>query len=94
MRGNFAGTVVHNMLPIISLHTATADYTPVSRAVTIPGGSNRGCLDVPILDDAIVEPDETIILVASLDPSTQPMVSLVDNTATITILDFDSKFIA
>ena len=70
--------------------TANEDYTPVNAIVTIPAGANRGCVFVPILDDLIVEMDETVPLRASL---VVPLfgVSFGVSNAAIIIVDIDSK---
>ena len=58
--------------------------------MTIPAGTNTGCLDVTILDDLIVEDDENIILIGNL-VNPPPMVT-VDNTGTILIVDNDREY--
>ena len=58
--------------------------------VTIPAGGNRGCVNIPILDDLIVEGDETIIVTGSfLNPLS--MISFGANVAQVIIADIDSE---
>lgn len=69
---------------------ATDDYTALSGSAIILTGNNEVIVDVNgIIDDNIVEGDETVII--TLD-NTTPVVPIngAANTATITILDNDS----
>src|SRR4029079_7416564 len=42
--------------------TAGSDYTSVTNTLTIPAGQTSGTINVPILDDAIYEGDETLFM--------------------------------
>jgi subtilisin family serine protease len=41
---------------------AGTDYTPISGRLTIPAGTTTAFLDIPVLCDTVLEPDETLIL--------------------------------
>ncbi len=66
---------------------AGEDYTAVSGILTFTGGATEAQLLVPILDDQLVEPDETFMLALS-----NPVHATLGNVAeaTITILDEDT----
>jgi hypothetical protein len=42
--------------------TAGSDYTTTTGTLTIPSGSTTGTIDVPVLDDAVYEGDETFTM--------------------------------
>jgi Calx-beta domain-containing protein len=67
--------------------TATAgnDYTAGTNTLTIPSGSTTGTIDVPILDDATYEGDETL----TMDLSIVSGLALLDNQGTGTIAEDD-----
>ena len=71
-------------------HTASSDYVPMNTVLTFPPGSTRQCADVMILDDDVVEIDEVINLLATLETSI-PLVT-VGGPATITIIDGDGEY--
>ena len=64
------------------------DYSVLSDTVTIPAGETKGTFLINIIDDALDEPDETILLTlgdplqASLGSQTNYRVTLVDNDET------------
>ncbi|KQM69470.1 hypothetical protein ASE74_05645 [Pedobacter sp. Leaf216] len=63
-----------------------SDYTTiVTKTITIPAGQTTGTIMIPVLPDAIVEGTETVI--ATLVTSGNPLVSLSNTPATITIAD-------
>jgi chitinase len=62
---------------------STADYTPNAGALTIPAGSTRSKVRVDVLDDNILEDDETLTVALSAPQG----VSLSRDLATGTILD-------
>jgi hypothetical protein len=64
--------------------TAGQDYTATSGTLTIPAGSTSGTVSVPILDDALFEPNEHFTL--TLSSPTSPL-TLSRATATATIVD-------
>ena len=64
------------------------DYTPVSRSLTFNAAVTTQMVEVPILDDHIVEHSEVINLTLV---STNSAVILNPSTTTITIQDVDSK---
>ena len=66
------------------------DYTSVSRNLTFNAGLILQVVEVPIIDDYIVEHSEIINLTLV---STESAVILNPSTSTITIEDVDSKFL-
>lgn len=66
--------------------TASADYGPVDTFVTIPVGHTRGSVSIPVIDDRVDEPDETLVLRLS-----EPVNAVLGDprTATIAIADDD-----
>ena len=75
--------------------TATAggtDYTTLSGSVTVLAGDTTADIDVTgIVDDGIVEADETVIVqINSVTGDPQISVDTGNDTATVTILDNDS----
>jgi hypothetical protein len=69
--------------------TSGSDYTALSGTVTIPAGSTTATISIPIIDDAIVEGNETIILTLSSITSGFPILG-TPVTATNTVADNDS----
>ena len=81
--------------PILTVYlyghvTAGLDYTPVSRGLTFNAAVTTQMVEVPILDDHIVEHSEIINLTLV---STDSAVILNPSTSTITIQDVDSKLL-
>ena len=72
----------------IVLHAAGMDYTHVSRSLTFNASITTQMVEVPIVDDHIVEHSEIINLTLV---STDSAVILNPSTSTITIEDVDSK---
>ena len=66
------------------------DYTPVSRSLTFNAAVTTQMVEVPIIDDDIVEHSEIINLTLV---STDSAVVLNPSTNTITIEDVDSKLL-
>ena len=64
------------------------DYTNVSRSLTFNAAVTNQMVEVPIIDDQIVEHSEVINLTLV---STDSAVILNPSTTTITIHDVDSK---
>ena len=62
--------------------TAGSDYTDVTNVLTIASGLTSGTIDVPILDDAVYEGDETLTL--GLTPVSGVTVGDNQGTGTIT----------
>ena len=69
------------------MHAAGMDYTPVSKNLTFNGDFTIQVVEVPIIDDHIVEHSEIINLTLV---STDSAVILNPSTSTITIEDVDS----
>ena len=72
--------------PGSSKATSGSDYTHTERTHTIPAGSRRSTIEVPIIDDSDVEQNETFLVGLSepsgglrLDPDTTAQVTIVDN---------------
>ena len=72
----------------IFLYAAGMDYTPVFRNLTFNEILTTQVVEVPIIDDHIVEQSEIINLTMV---STDSAVILNPSTSTITIEDVDSK---
>ncbi|NVJ67540.1 MAG: DUF11 domain-containing protein, partial [Gammaproteobacteria bacterium] len=70
--------------------TATAgdDYTALTGSVTIPAGSTSATIDVPVIDDTIVEGTESLTITLSSVTSGSPTIGATNN-ASIDLLDND-----
>jgi arylsulfatase A-like enzyme len=65
---------------------ASDDYTAAAGTLTIPTGDLVGTIEIPIIDDAIAEPDETFLVLLS-----QPTLGTIDDAQAIaTILNDDT----
>ena len=71
--------------------TAGVDYTETSGSILIPKGSTTVVITVPVVDDALVETDETVNLVISGE---NRRITLNSTTAEATILDNDTYPVA
>ena len=86
---NLHGFIDHFfLLPYPHIYTAGMDYTFVSRNLTFNAAVTTQMVEVPIIDDDIVEHSEVINLTLV---STDSAVILNPSTTTITIEDVDSK---
>ena len=72
------------------MYAAGMDYTPVSRNLIFNAGVTTQVVEIPIIDDLIVERSEIITLNLT---SNDPAVILNPSTSTVTILDADSKML-
>jgi gliding motility-associated-like protein len=72
--------------------TSGTDYTLVPGTITIPAGSVTGSFNITIIDDALVEPNETIITALS-NPSSGLSIGL-QNTFTYTIINDDNVYVS
>jgi len=90
-RGSVSGTIpIHYTLS--GTATPGVDYTAPSGTVNISGnGTNTATVTIPILDDAIAEDTETIILTITPDPA---YTVANDGTAVMRLKDNDSDQIA
>ena len=72
------------------LISASEDYLPLEDGVvTFLSGSTEECADLSIIDDAMVEPTETfLVLVSSMDMG---VVISSPSQATVSILDNDQR---
>ncbi len=78
--------------------TATngTDYSTLTGSVTIPAGSTTANITIPVIDDAVVEGNETVIITLTSISSGSPGVSLgaaASITATNTIADNDAPIV-
>jgi hypothetical protein len=64
---------------------ASVDFTTTSGVLTIPAGNTSGTISVPIIDDAIVESNETY----TVDLNNPVNANIVDNQGIGTIIDND-----
>ncbi|WP_345251326.1 Calx-beta domain-containing protein, partial [Kangiella taiwanensis] len=78
-------TITYN---VAGTATATDDYTPLTGTVTIPAGDTSATIDVTVVDDAIVESDETVVI--TLATTTDGTIDGANNQATVTISDDDN----
>ena len=87
-----------NTLSSASVHFATADgtatavsdYTAVSQDVSFAAGQTSQTVDIPIIDDSLIEGNETVSLALS-SPSAEARLGS-PSTATLTIVDNDRSF--
>ena len=74
--------------------TAGSDYTTLTGTVTIPAGQLSAVIDVTVLNDAIVEATETVIVTLTGFTSGDPSITLdptpANQTATVEITDTDT----
>ncbi len=72
--------------------TKSDDYEDFSEAtITVPGGSSTGTLSVPVVDDAVFEPQtETVQATISQSSSGQVTIEDSEKSATATITDNDT----
>ncbi|RMF68154.1 MAG: hypothetical protein D6742_05800, partial [Cyanobacteria bacterium J069] len=72
--------------------TAGSDYTALSGTVTIPAGSLSATINVPVLDDTVVEGNETVIVTLNAITAGDANVVLgTTNEAVVTIIDNDTQ---
>ncbi|MFC3197059.1 Calx-beta domain-containing protein, partial [Parapedobacter deserti] len=71
--------------------TAGADYTAITGALVIPAGQNSMTVPVDVLDDAIIEPSETVVLeISGGDDGRYAYTAAAGaSSATVTIADDD-----
>ena len=74
--------------------TAGSDYTTLPGTVTIPGGASTATISVAVLDDQIVELDETVIVTLTATDHPRVSVSAPGSTATVTIADNDQTTVS
>jgi glucose/arabinose dehydrogenase len=67
--------------------TSGADYVSVTRVITIPAGAREGTVTVPIIDDALVESNESVHLVLT---GVGGGILGIDSVAQLVIRDDDS----
>ena len=69
---------------------ATVDYDNIPMAYTVPACQNSTCVNVTIVDDDIVEKDETIEITGSVSDR---RIRMTGGTKVITITDNDSMLL-
>ncbi len=77
--------------------TSGTDYTALSGTVTIPAGATTATITIPVIDDAVVEGNETVIITLTSITSGSPGVTLgaaASIVATNTIADNDAPTVS
>ncbi|WP_231582729.1 Calx-beta domain-containing protein [Pedobacter sp. BMA] len=87
---NPSTTATQITFAVIGTATSGADYTAFGTTVTIPAGATTATVTVPVLDDNIVEPTETVILTMAAATS-NPSVTASTTPATVNITDNDTS---
>ena len=87
------------LLPGYTLHqplslTLTIDGEPLETQVTFPAasGPSRQCVSVDIVDDTVVEHDETMSV--ALSNSGGEYISILPSSATISVIDDDCELLS
>ena len=70
--------------------TSGIDYTAIGTTVTIPAGQTVATVAVPVLDDNMVEPAETVVL-TMLSATNNPAILANTTPATVSIIDNDTS---
>ena len=70
---------------------AGSDYTPLSGTVTISAGATTADIDVAVVNDSVVESDETVIVTLAGITSADPQITInqANKAATVSIADDD-----
>ena len=78
---------------VVCLPADGQDYNATSQDVTIPAGSNRGCVNFTIInDDIALEGDEQFRVTFTVpDPAQAALVNTTDSSSIVTIRDDDSE---
>lgn len=78
------------LVAVITLHTtAPDDYSALQNLLTFTPGGNVSCMAVvPIIDDAVLEDNQTFSVVLNTE---DPNVLLDPASATVTIVDNDGE---
>ena len=98
-KGGTAGNLTVDYATIDGTATAGQDYTATSGTLTFSGGETSKSFQIPILDDAVTEPDETFTVAlrnaSSLEtlgaPST--LVVTIQDRTTVPIISQSSAFV-
>ncbi len=87
-------TVVN--LTVIGTADEGADFTAINRTVTIAAGQTMAIVDVSVLDDALLENNETVIVTLQSIASSDSDVTIDSgaNSATVTISDDDTATVS
>jgi len=75
--------------------TSGSDYTTPSGSVTIPAGQTTAAIDIPVINDALVEANETVIVTLTAITGDDPQISIntAQNAATLQIIDNDTALV-
>lgn len=75
---------------------AANDYEPLSGTLTIAAGTTSNDIEVTVLDDLLVEGDETVIVTLSGITSGDPQIEIdeTNRTATVIISDEDTSWVS
>lgn len=84
-KGGSAGTLTIDYATIDGTAIAGQDYTATSGTLTFNGGETSKTIQIPILDDAVTEPDETFTVALRNAPSLETLVA--PSTVVVTIQD-------
>jgi hypothetical protein len=71
--------------------SSSSDYQPLTGIITISAGQSSNAFSVVPIDDALYEPDETVVVTLASDPSYTPG---NPSTATVTIVSDDPQPVA
>ena len=92
------GTLVTYAVTGTATRGATADYTMPTGSITIPAGQLTADIIVTVLNDALVEANETVIITLSgfgpRDPQITLDATIANRTATVTITDDDAATVS
>ena len=86
-RNNTTGNVVVNYT-ISGTATSGSDFSALAGSVTIPSGLSTAAVTVVPIDDAVLDPNETVILTIAPSPGNYSVGS--PSNATVTITDNES----
>ena len=89
---NNTGAAITVNYTVAGTATATGDYTALSGSVTIANGQQTATINVAgIVDDALVEGDETVIATITGTSNALFTVDAANDEATVTIADNDNS---
>ena len=73
--------------------SAASDYSTVSQELVFPAGTSQRMIALPIIEDSVLEGIESFSVNLSVPASHAGVVLLGTDTATISIIDDDSKWV-
>ena len=80
---------MHALLFFFLFFPSHADYSATTQTLTFPSSENELFISIPIIDDSIVENDETFSAMLSLS-TPAASVAIQQSTAEVTIINDDS----